>query len=92
MGPRPTQPFDNIVTSIIIGRNSKIQEVSQHSESRTPNVRGEHQRGRRFGRSRSMSESPELTIVFSRIRHGRSESPRHRLGVKQEGKEAYSIG
>ncbi|GJY05253.1 hypothetical protein Tco_0371193 [Tanacetum coccineum] len=25
-----------------LGRNSKIQEVLQHSESRTPNVRGEH--------------------------------------------------
>ncbi|GJT30901.1 hypothetical protein Tco_0911176 [Tanacetum coccineum] len=30
-------------------RNWKIQEVSQHSESRTPNVRGEHRRGRRPG-------------------------------------------
>ncbi|GKG56744.1 hypothetical protein Tco_0580068, partial [Tanacetum coccineum] len=28
-------------------RNLKAQEVSQHSESRTPNVRGEHRRGRR---------------------------------------------
>ncbi|GKD79634.1 hypothetical protein Tco_1342255 [Tanacetum coccineum] len=27
-------------------RNSKIQEVSQHSESKTPNIRGEHRRGR----------------------------------------------
>ncbi|GJU99981.1 hypothetical protein Tco_1329252 [Tanacetum coccineum] len=28
-------------------RSSKIQEVSQHSESRTPNLRGEHRRRRR---------------------------------------------
>ncbi|GKA15206.1 homeodomain-like protein [Tanacetum coccineum] len=60
------------------GRSSKIQEVSQHSESRTPNVRGEHRRGRRSRRSRSMSRSPEHTSVFSRIRHDRPESPRHR--------------
>nr|GEV67188.1 reverse transcriptase domain-containing protein [Tanacetum cinerariifolium] len=37
-------------------RNSKAQVVSQHSESRTPNVRGEHRRERRTGRSRSMPE------------------------------------
>ncbi|GJZ57807.1 reverse transcriptase domain-containing protein [Tanacetum coccineum] len=53
-------------------------EMSQHSESRTPNVRGEHRRGRRSGRSRSMSRSPKRTSVFSRIRHDSSESPRHR--------------
>ncbi|GJS49691.1 hypothetical protein Tco_0599812 [Tanacetum coccineum] len=62
-----------------LGRNSKIQEVSQHSESKTPNVRGEQRRGRRSGRSRSMSGSPKRTSVFSRIRRDRSESPRHRL-------------
>ncbi|GJX57495.1 hypothetical protein Tco_0287392 [Tanacetum coccineum] len=60
------------------GKNSKIKEVSKHSESRTPNVRGEHRRGRRSGRPRSMSESPERTSVFSRIRRDKSESPRHR--------------
>ncbi|GJU95139.1 hypothetical protein Tco_1319895 [Tanacetum coccineum] len=70
------------------GRNSKIQEVSQHSESRTPNVRGEHRRGRRSGRSHSMSKSPERTSVFSRIRHDRSESPRH----KPVGKGRREIG
>ncbi|GKA47261.1 hypothetical protein Tco_0740144 [Tanacetum coccineum] len=64
------------------GRNSKIQEVSQHSESRTPNVSREHRRGRRSRRSRSMSGSPERTSVFSRIRRDRSESPRHRPGGK----------
>ncbi|GJT63545.1 reverse transcriptase domain-containing protein [Tanacetum coccineum] len=63
-------------------RNSKIQEVSQHSESRTPNVREEHQRGRRSGRSRSISRSPERTSVFFRIRHDRSELPRHRTVCK----------
>ncbi|GJT48718.1 hypothetical protein Tco_0974875 [Tanacetum coccineum] len=63
-------------------RNSKVQEVSQHSESITPNVRGEHRRGRRSGRSRSVSGSPERTSVFSKIRRDRSESPRHRPGGK----------
>ncbi|GJT04607.1 reverse transcriptase domain-containing protein [Tanacetum coccineum] len=63
-------------------RNSKVQEVSHHSESRTPNVRGEHRRGRRPGRSRSVSGSPKRTSVFSRIRHDRSESPRHKPGGK----------
>ncbi|GJY17270.1 reverse transcriptase domain-containing protein [Tanacetum coccineum] len=32
------------------GRNSRIQEVSQHFESKTPNARGEHRRGRRIRR------------------------------------------
>ncbi|GJY92858.1 reverse transcriptase domain-containing protein [Tanacetum coccineum] len=73
-------------------RNSKVQEVPQHSESRTPNVRGEHRRGRRIRRSCSMSGSPERTSVFSRIRRDRSESPRHRLGEKEEETEEYSIG
>ncbi|GJS68126.1 reverse transcriptase domain-containing protein [Tanacetum coccineum] len=63
-------------------RNLKIQKVSQHSESRTPNVRGEHGKGRRSGRSRSMSGSPKPTSVFSRIRHGRSKSPRHMVEGK----------
>ncbi|GJZ81555.1 hypothetical protein Tco_0646549 [Tanacetum coccineum] len=40
------------------GRNSKIQKVPQHSESRTPNVRGEHEREQSSGRSRSMFGSP----------------------------------
>nr|GFA64077.1 reverse transcriptase domain-containing protein [Tanacetum cinerariifolium] len=60
------------------GRNSRIQEESQHSESRTPNVRGENRRGRRSGRSRNMSGSPERNSVFSRRKCDRSESPRHR--------------
>ncbi|GKA61052.1 hypothetical protein Tco_0760459 [Tanacetum coccineum] len=70
------------------GRNSRIQEVSQHSMSRTPNVRGEHRRGRRSGGSRSMSGSPERTSVFSRLRRDKSESPRHR----QIGKEIRDRG
>ncbi|GJY75943.1 hypothetical protein Tco_0481059 [Tanacetum coccineum] len=50
-------------------RNSKIQEASQHSESRTPNLRGEPGRRRRSRRSRSISKSPKPTpSVFSRIR------------------------
>ncbi|GJT27123.1 hypothetical protein Tco_0907398 [Tanacetum coccineum] len=64
------------------GRNSKIQEVSRHSKSRTPNVKGEHQRGRRSGRSCSMSGSPKHTSVFSKIRRGRSESPTNKLEGK----------
>ncbi|GKC45242.1 hypothetical protein Tco_1062964 [Tanacetum coccineum] len=78
------------------GRNSKIQEVSQHSESRTPNVRGEHRRGRRSGRSRSMSISPERTSVFSRIRHtpvgkGRRDGGVfNRLGGKEKSVSAHS--
>ncbi|GJX79374.1 hypothetical protein Tco_0327523 [Tanacetum coccineum] len=64
------------------GRNSKIQEVSQHFESNTPNRRGEYRRGRRSGRSCSMSGSPERTSIFSRIRCDRSESSRHRPGGK----------
>ncbi|GJU45333.1 hypothetical protein Tco_1202599 [Tanacetum coccineum] len=60
-----------------LGRNSKFQEVSQHSKSRTPNVRGEHRWGRRPGRSCSMSKSPEHTSVFSRIRREGLELPRH---------------
>ncbi|GJW55565.1 reverse transcriptase domain-containing protein [Tanacetum coccineum] len=61
------------------GRNSKFQDVSQHSESRTPNVKGEHQMRRRPERSRSMSRSPERTSVFSRRRREGLESLRHRL-------------
>ncbi|GJV59575.1 reverse transcriptase domain-containing protein [Tanacetum coccineum] len=66
----------------------KVREVSQHSESRTPNVRGEHQRGRRSGRSRSVSVSPERASVFFRIRRDRSESLRHKpkgKGRRDEG-------
>nr|GEW34267.1 hypothetical protein [Tanacetum cinerariifolium] len=69
-------------------RNSKIREVSQHSESRTPNVRGEHRRGRKSRRSRSMSRSPERTSVFPRIRRDRDRGVFNRLGVK--GVSAHS--
>ncbi|GJX44164.1 reverse transcriptase domain-containing protein [Tanacetum coccineum] len=74
------------------GRNSKIQEVSQHSESGSANVRGEHRRGRRSERSRSMSGSPKRTSVFSRIRRDRSQSPRHRPIDKGRRDGEYSIG
>nr|GEV53061.1 reverse transcriptase domain-containing protein [Tanacetum cinerariifolium] len=71
-----------------LGRNSKVQEVSQHSESRTPNVRGEPGRRRRSRRSRSMYRSLEPTPnVFSKIRRDRSESPRHMLRNKGRGEE-----
>nr|GEV60093.1 reverse transcriptase domain-containing protein [Tanacetum cinerariifolium] len=77
-------------------RSSKIQEVSQHSESRTPNFKREHERRRRSRLSHSTSQSPEPTpSVFSKIRCDRSESPRHRdsereavfirLGRKEKG-------
>ncbi|GKC03838.1 hypothetical protein Tco_0995448 [Tanacetum coccineum] len=60
-------------------RNSKIQEASQHSESRTPNLRGEPGKRRRSRRSHSMSKSPKPTPnVFFKIRRDMSESPRHR--------------
>ncbi|GKD33939.1 reverse transcriptase domain-containing protein [Tanacetum coccineum] len=42
-----------------LGRHSRIREVSQHSESRTPNVIGEHRRGRRSRLSRSIREKGE---------------------------------
>ncbi|GJY51307.1 hypothetical protein Tco_0442154 [Tanacetum coccineum] len=60
------------------GRNSKIQEVSQHSESRTPDVRGDLRRRLRSRRPNSMSRSPEPNpSIFSRIRRERSEKRYH---------------
>ncbi|GKB14225.1 hypothetical protein Tco_0848148, partial [Tanacetum coccineum] len=76
-------------------KNLKIQEVSQHSESRTPDVRGDLKRWLRSRRSRSMSRSPEPTpSIFFRIRRDRSESPRNRLGDKgrKEGGVFKRIG
>nr|GEY20071.1 hypothetical protein [Tanacetum cinerariifolium] len=64
----------------------KSPPKKKHSESTTPNVRGEHRRGRWSGRSRSMSGSPERTSVFFRLRRDRSEPPRHRP-VGNEGKD-----
>ncbi|GJS63315.1 hypothetical protein Tco_0677879 [Tanacetum coccineum] len=46
-------------------RNSKVQEVSQHSESRILNVRGEHGRGRSrqdIGREEKEEEIEEYSI------------------------------
>ncbi|GJU62072.1 hypothetical protein Tco_1243907 [Tanacetum coccineum] len=54
-------------------RNSKIQEMSQYSESRTPNRRGDLRRRLKSRRSSTVSRSPELTSVFSRIRLGVEE-------------------
>ncbi|GKF27138.1 hypothetical protein Tco_0083032, partial [Tanacetum coccineum] len=73
------------------GKNSRIQKVSQHSVSRTPNVRGEHRRGRRSCHSRSMSGSPERTSVFSRMGCDRSESPRHRqIGKERRDRRVFN--
>ncbi|GKE91839.1 hypothetical protein Tco_1572934 [Tanacetum coccineum] len=41
------------------GRNSKIQETSQYSESRTPKKIGDLRRRLKLRRSSSMSKSPE---------------------------------
>ncbi|GKD05701.1 hypothetical protein Tco_1180675 [Tanacetum coccineum] len=66
-------------------KNSKIQEVSQHSESRTLDAR-DLRRKLRSRRSCSVSRSPELNpSVFSRIRRDRSESPRHRPEGRRDG-------
>ncbi|GKA64010.1 hypothetical protein Tco_0763616 [Tanacetum coccineum] len=60
------------------GRNSRIREVSQHSESRTPNVRGEHRRGRRLG-GKGKSVSAHSKIRYQSSRSERTESvPRKR--------------
>ncbi|GJU46506.1 hypothetical protein Tco_1203772 [Tanacetum coccineum] len=65
------------------GKILKIQEVSQHSESRIPNVRGDLRRRLRSRRSHSTSRIPEPTpSVFSKIRCDRSQSPRNGLGDK----------
>nr|GEW30774.1 hypothetical protein [Tanacetum cinerariifolium] len=78
---------------VCLGKSSKIQEVSQHSESRTPDVRGDLMRRLRSRRSHSMSRSPEPTPgVFSRIRRDISESHINRLGIKEERKEVCSKG
>ncbi|GKD65200.1 hypothetical protein Tco_1307308 [Tanacetum coccineum] len=65
------------------GRNSKIQETSQYSESRTPNKRGDLRRRLKPRCSRSMSRSPKRTSVFSKIQRDRSVSPRHTQGDKR---------
>ncbi|GKE37949.1 hypothetical protein Tco_1461354 [Tanacetum coccineum] len=66
-------------------KNSKIQEVLQHSESRTLDAR-DLRRKLRSRRSRSMSGNPERNpSVFSRIRRDWSESPRHRSEGRGDG-------
>ncbi|GKA11806.1 reverse transcriptase domain-containing protein [Tanacetum coccineum] len=68
------------------GKNSKFQEVSQHSEPRTLDARYIRRR-LRSRRSYSISGSPERNpSVFSRIRRNQSEFPRHSPeGRRNEG-------
>ncbi|GJW50309.1 hypothetical protein Tco_0091660 [Tanacetum coccineum] len=65
------------------GRNSKIQEISKYSESRTPNQRGDLRRRLKPRHHHNVSRSPKPTIVFSRIRRDRSASPKHMHGDKR---------
>nr|GEV36743.1 reverse transcriptase domain-containing protein [Tanacetum cinerariifolium] len=65
-------------------RNSKIQEMSQYSESRTPNKRGDLRGRLKPRRPRSLSKSLEQTSVFYRIQQDRSASPRRRQGDKRK--------
>ncbi|GJR02469.1 hypothetical protein Tco_0525453 [Tanacetum coccineum] len=57
-------------------------DEQEQSKPITPNIRRQYRKGRRSERSRSMSGSPEHTNVFSRIKQGRSRSPKHRLEDK----------
>ncbi|GKB16363.1 hypothetical protein Tco_0850286 [Tanacetum coccineum] len=67
------------------GKNSKIQEVSQHSESRTLDAR-DLRRKLRSRRSHSVSGSLERNpSVFSKIRRDRSESAKHMLEGRRDG-------
>ncbi|GKC86204.1 hypothetical protein Tco_1141921 [Tanacetum coccineum] len=77
-----------------LGRNSNIQEMSQYSESRTPNKRGDLRRRLKPRRSCSTSRSPEPTSVFSRIRRERSASPRRMQGdkIRREGDVFHRLG
>ncbi|GJU36471.1 hypothetical protein Tco_1184825 [Tanacetum coccineum] len=63
---------------VCLGKNPKIQEVSQHSESRMSDVRGYLIRRLKPRRPNCISRSP----VFSRIRRDSSESPKNRMGDK----------
>ncbi|GJR57222.1 reverse transcriptase domain-containing protein [Tanacetum coccineum] len=73
-------------------KNSNIQEVSQHSESRTLDTR-DLRRKLRSRRSCSVSRSPERNpSVFSRIRRDRSESPRHRTEGRRDGGVFNKLG
>ncbi|GJR85568.1 hypothetical protein Tco_0209579 [Tanacetum coccineum] len=71
------------------GKNSKIQEVSQHSESKKLDAR-DIKRKLRSRCSHSIFGSPEQNpSVFSRIRRDLSESARHRP-KKQTRRTLYS--
>nr|GEW28802.1 retrovirus-related Pol polyprotein from transposon TNT 1-94 [Tanacetum cinerariifolium] len=76
------------------GRNSKIQETSQYSESRTPNKRGDLRGRLEPKRSRNVSKSPERTGIFSRIQRDQSASLRRRQGDKRrrEGDVFHRLG
>nr|GEV67797.1 reverse transcriptase domain-containing protein [Tanacetum cinerariifolium] len=76
------------------GRNSKIQEMLQYSESKTPNKKGDLRGRLKPRRLRSVSKSPERTGVFSRIQRDRSASPRRRHEDKRirEGDVFYRLG
>ncbi|GJW94238.1 reverse transcriptase domain-containing protein [Tanacetum coccineum] len=50
------------------GRNSKIQEVSQYSESRTPNIRGEHGRRQRINQTWAGGKGRKEGGVFNWLR------------------------
>nr|GEW05233.1 reverse transcriptase domain-containing protein [Tanacetum cinerariifolium] len=82
VGKRKEQTSKNSGCS---GKNSKIQEVSQHSKSRTLDARDLRRKlGSRH--SRSISGSPERNpSVLSRIRRDRSKSPRHRSEGRRDG-------
>ncbi|GJR39860.1 hypothetical protein Tco_1215544 [Tanacetum coccineum] len=62
-----------------------VQEVPQHSESRTLDAR-DLRRRLRSRRSHSISGSPKRNpSVFSRVRRDRSESPKHRPEGRRDG-------
>ncbi|GJT01841.1 hypothetical protein Tco_0823010 [Tanacetum coccineum] len=70
-------------------KNLKVQEVSQHSESRTLDARDLRSRVR-SKRSHNIFGSPEQNpSVFSRIRRDWSESPG--ISRMEEGMEESSI-
>ncbi|GJS39726.1 hypothetical protein Tco_0564769 [Tanacetum coccineum] len=75
-----------------LGTNSKIQEMSQYSESRTPNKKGDLRR-----RLKPISPAACLEIRNEPASSpGYSETDPHHLGasreIKKEGKEMCSIG
>ncbi|GJS20985.1 hypothetical protein Tco_0449617 [Tanacetum coccineum] len=84
----------NLFSREITHQNSRIQEISQYPESRTPNQRGDLRRRLKPRHHRDMSRSLEPTSVFSRIRRDRSASPKHKHGDKRirEGDVFHRLG